>query len=183
MPAGRSWTIPINSTNRRIDGAREKPLMAKKHSSSKSAQTKAKTAKKQAAQRRYWTWAGAGLGIIVLAVAAFFMIRAATAGAAEITPAQAFDKIQKGAFVLDVRTPQEWTQMRIAKSTLVPLEELQNQLGSLPKDRDIVVVCQSGGRSKEAQAMLQQAGFKRASSMAGGLDAWQAAGYPLEKAQ
>jgi rhodanese-related sulfurtransferase len=60
------------------------------------------------------------------------------------------------------------------------LDVLQSRLSELPFDRDIVVVCLSGHRSKEGMTLLQRAGFSRASCMTGGLTAWKAAGYPLE---
>jgi rhodanese-related sulfurtransferase len=103
-----------------------------------------------------------------------------TTRSTEISAIQAYQKYQEGAFFLDVRTQAEWEQMHIAKSSLIPLDELQNRLSELPRDRDIVVVCLSGHRSKEGMTILQQAGFSRATCMTGGLTAWKEAGYPLE---
>jgi len=70
--------------------------------------------------------------------------------------------------------------MHIANSTLIPLDQLQNRITELPRDRDIVVVCRTGKRSQTGMNTLQDAGFTRAVSMTGGLTAWKAAGYPLE---
>jgi rhodanese-related sulfurtransferase len=98
----------------------------------------------------------------------------------EITPAQAYAKFQQGAFFLDVRSQDEWNQFHIAGSTLIPLDELQNRLNELPKNQDIVVVCLSGHRSQSGVTILQQAGFKQVSCLSGGLQAWTAAGYPVE---
>jgi rhodanese-related sulfurtransferase len=60
------------------------------------------------------------------------------------------------------------------------LDELTSHLNELPRDRDIVVVCLSGHRSKEGMTILRQVGFSRAMCMTGGLTAWKAAGYQLE---
>ncbi len=68
----------------------------------------------------------------------------------------------------------------IPGSQLIPLDELPNRLDALPRDKDIVVVCRSGNRSKEGTTILRQAGFSRATCMSGGLKAWAAAGYPVE---
>ena len=120
-----------------------------------------------------------GLGVVLLAVAAYFLFRPQNALPTEISAAQAYEKYQQGAFILDVRSQDEWNQGHIARSTLIPLDDLQNRLNELPRDQDIVVVCRSGVRSKEGAAILQQAGFTRVSCMTGGLQAWVAAGYPV----
>ena len=54
------------------------------------------------------------------------------------------------------------------------------RMSELPKDKDIVVVCRSGNRSKEGTTILRDAGFARVTCMTGGLQAWAAAGYPTE---
>src|ERR1035437_9479581 len=43
--------------------------------------------------------------------------------------------------LLDVRTPAEYEQERLAGSTLIPLGALRSRLGELPKDKDIVAFC------------------------------------------
>ncbi len=122
-----------------------------------------------------------GLGIIILAAGAFLLLRPNNALPAEITPAQAYEKYQQGAFFLDVRTQEEWDQGHIANSTLIGLDTLQDHLSELPRDQDIVVVCRSGVRSKEGANILRQAGFTRVTCMTGGIQAWVAAGYPLQQ--
>jgi rhodanese-related sulfurtransferase len=97
-----------------------------------------------------------------------------------ITPAQGYAKFQQGSFFLDVRTQLEWDQFHIKDSTLIPLGELQTRLNELPKSKDIVVVCLSGQLSQNGAAILQQAGFPHVSYVSGGLQAWMAAGYPVE---
>ena len=120
-----------------------------------------------------------GVGIVILVAAAFFLFRPQSALPTEISATQAYEKYQQGAFFLDVRTQEEWDQGHIARSTLIPLDDLQNHLNELPRDQDIVVVCRSGARSKEGAAILRQAGFIRVTCMTGGLQAWVTAGYPL----
>ena len=126
-----------------------------------------------------WKWIGLGFSVVVIIVAAILLIPKIT-GVAHISAAQAYQKFQQGAFFLDVRSQEEWDQVHIASSTLIPLDELPNKLSELPKDRDIVVVCLSGHRSEEGVNILQKAGFSRATCLIGGLTAWKAAGYPLE---
>jgi len=96
----------------------------------------------------------------------------------EISVQQAADEREKGAFMLDVRQPEEWEQFHIPDSTLIPLGELESRLSELPRDQKIVVVCRSGNRSAKGRDLLQQAGFKEMTSMAGGVTEWKNAGYP-----
>lgn len=86
---------------------------------------------------------------------------------------------QENFFLLDVRTPQEFVQDgRIAQSTLIPLQELEQRLSELPTDKPIVCICRSGNRSAAACDLLRSRGFE-AINVAGGMRAWAAAGYPM----
>ncbi len=88
---------------------------------------------------------------------------------------------EKGAFILDVREPEEWQEMHIPESILIPLGQLQNRLHEIPKDRDIVLVCRSGSRSRVALDFLRYKGFLKSSSMQGGIQLWRQVGYPVEE--
>jgi rhodanese-related sulfurtransferase len=138
-----------------------------------------KIAKRKAAQPNLvWLWIVLGIGVV--AVAAFFLFQPAANTPTEISVAQAYEKSQQGVFFLDVRSQAEWDQMHIAKSTLIPLDQLSSRLGEVPKDQDVVVICRSGVRSKEGMTILHGAGYIRVVCMTGGLLAWKEAGYPLD---
>jgi phage shock protein E len=130
--------------------------------------------------KRNLAWLWVSLGALLVAVVGILLLSSKVTPSVEITPAQAYAKYQQGAFFLDVRSQDEWDQFHIAGSTLIPLDQLQNRLNELPKDQDIVVVCLSGHRSQSGTTILQQAGFTRVSCLSGGLQAWTAAGYPIE---
>src|SRR5215207_6567467 len=98
----------------------------------------------------------------------------------EISPRDAYAKYQSGAFVLDVRTQEEWDEFHAPNTTLIPLDQLPARLNELPRDKEIVVVCRSGNRSQEGRDILLNAGFQQVSSMTGGLNEWRASGYPIE---
>jgi rhodanese-related sulfurtransferase len=87
---------------------------------------------------------------------------------------------QNGAFVLDVRTQEEWNEFHAPNTTLIPLDQLASRLNEVPRDRQIVVVCRSGNRSQQGQDILLNAGFEQVTSMTGGLNEWRASGYPVE---
>ncbi len=99
--------------------------------------------------------------------------------AAEITPSQAAEMQAEGAFILDVRQPDEWVEVHIEGATLIPLTELESRLNELPRDQKIVVVCRSGNRSAQGRDTLLANGFSQVTSMGGGMNAWQAAGLPI----
>lgn len=84
--------------------------------------------------------------------------------------------------VLDVRTPQEYTQDgHIAGSKLLPLDELGQRMGELAQDEPIACFCRSGNRSRTACTQLAEAGYTNLVNVDGGIGAWAAAGYPVER--
>lgn len=107
------------------------------------------------------------------------------AGAAASAPVPADIDVQQaaqlrdaGAFILDVREPNEWEQVHIPGATLIPLGTLQARANEVPKDKQVVVICHSGNRSKVGRDTLKKAGFTNVTSVNGGMNAWSAAGYP-----
>jgi len=146
---------------------------------SKPANYKQKQPRKTHSKNNLWKWIALGASSLVVIIAVILIVPKIGSDL-HISVAEAYQKYQRGAFFLDVRTQAEYDQTHIANSTLIPLDELQNRLGELPKSQDIVVVCLSGHRSEQGVTTLRNAGFSRARCMTGGLTAWKAAGYPLE---
>ena len=99
---------------------------------------------------------------------------------AEVSIADAASMRDAGAFILDVREPDEWSQGHIPGATLIPLGELAGRAGALPRDRSIVVICRSGNRSAQGRDVLLGAGFPSVTSVSGGMTDWLAAGLPVE---
>jgi len=85
-----------------------------------------------------------------------------------------------GAYLLDVRTQEEWDDFHIPGTTLIPVDELANRVDEVPRDQDVVVVCRSGNRSQVGLDILLQAGFTQVISMDGGVSTWRDSGYPIE---
>jgi phage shock protein E len=83
-------------------------------------------------------------------------------------------------FLLDVREAYEYQAEHIAGATLIPLGELSARADKLPRDREILCVCQSGSRSSVAARQLVAAGFKSL-NLSGGMSAWRRAGLPIKK--
>jgi rhodanese-related sulfurtransferase len=157
----------------------EKVSRKRKTSNNTVSNFKMKRMRKARRQKQLLKWGSLGIVATIIIVVLILLIPKIS-GVPHISVAQAYQKFQQGAFFLDIRSQQEWDQTHITSSTLIPLDELQNRLGEIPKDVDIVVVCLSGHRSEEGVTILQKAGYWRAKCMTGGLTAWQAAGYPVE---
>ena len=84
-----------------------------------------------------------------------------------------------GAFLLDVRTQEEWDAGHIPGATLIPLDQLPYRYGELPTDQDIVIYCRSGNRSGQALDYLTDKGITGIYSMDGGINDWISAGYEV----
>jgi rhodanese-related sulfurtransferase len=67
---------------------------------------------------------------------------------------------------------------RAPEAVHVPLGELALRLNELPTDRKLIMVCRSGGRSGTAAAALVEKGLP-ALNLAGGMQAWKAASFPV----
>jgi rhodanese-related sulfurtransferase len=154
--------------------------MPRKHLKSKQKASEPAFRRGQKVDKHNLNWLWVSLGAMLVVLVGILLIRPG-AKPVEITSAQAYAKYLQGALFLDVRSQEEWDQFHIEKSTLIPLDQLQNRLSEIPKDHDIVVVCLSGHRSLSGTTILQQAGFTHVSCLSGGLQAWMDANYPIEK--
>jgi NADPH-dependent 2,4-dienoyl-CoA reductase/sulfur reductase-like enzyme/rhodanese-related sulfurtransferase len=85
-----------------------------------------------------------------------------------------WNELTAGAFLLDVRRNDERAQGYIPGSVHIPLDQLRARLTELPRDREIIVHCQSGQRSYYACRILSQRGF-RVRNLTGSYRTWQAA--------
>lgn len=79
------------------------------------------------------------------------------------------------AYLLDVREPDEWHAGHAPHAHHVPMQQIPQQLDSLPKDQQLVVVCRSGGRSAQVTGYLVAHGLS-AVNMAGGMQEWERRG-------
>ena len=118
----------------------------------------------------YRAWEGAGLRVV----------REATpeAAAPEVGARTAAALVDAGALLLDVREPSEWKAGHVAQAWLLPMGRVARQRSDLPHDRQIVVVCRSGGRSAAVAEALRAWGFD-AVNLSGGMTAWALAGLPV----
>lgn len=84
--------------------------------------------------------------------------------------------------VLDVRTPEEFSQGRLAGAVNLDFygDDFVDQLDGLPRDRPYVVYCRSGNRSKLTIDLMRDQGFSQVWEVDGGIISWAEAGLPVE---
>ena len=74
-------------------------------------------------------------------------------------------------YILDVREPFEYKIAQIG-GKLIPLNDVPQRLNEIPREREIIVQCKSGGRSQRAAELLKQQGYPSVVNLAGGILAW-----------
>jgi len=103
------------------------------------------------------------------------------------TPRQAADIINSrlgsdGFVLLDVRTPEEYSEGHIAGSDNIDFYEsvFADNIAQLDRDASYVVYCRSGNRSGQTTELMKQLGFTDVTDISGGIVAWQSDGLPTE---
>lgn len=112
------------------------------------------------------------------------LINRRLSGAAEVGALEAVQLLnRKDAIMVDVREPAEFNAGHAPNARNIPLAQLDKRIGELEKfkNRPAVVICQTGGKSHAATALLKKAGFAEVVVLAGGIGAWQQANMPVEK--
>ena len=102
----------------------------------------------------------------------------------ELSPAEATLLINReDAYILDVREGDEFAAGHLPEAKSIPLAKLAERVSEIEKykDKPIIVCCASGMRSAKGCGELTKLGFAKVNSLAGGVDAWVGAGYPIKK--
>ncbi len=74
--------------------------------------------------------------------------------------------------VLDIREPDEVAICAIESSLSIPMQQVPQQLDTLPREHPLIVICHHGARSAMVTEFLRNSGFGNAWNLAGGIDAW-----------
>lgn len=105
------------------------------------------------------------------------------AGVWQVDPEWVHQNLDAVALV-DVREHEELAASPLGKvegTKVVPLSQLRDALGELPRDRPIIFTCPAGARSAIAATILEKAGVERVANMRGGVLEWRSLGLPLDK--
>lgn len=99
-----------------------------------------------------------------------------------VTPKEAAEILKGNALLIDVRDPDELTEQSydVKNSINIPLDSIENKLNSIPKDKQVILACQKGGRSQKAFDLLKEKGFTNIANLEGGMNAWDEAGLPTK---
>ena len=87
----------------------------------------------------------------------------------------------KNVYLLDVRTPQEYSQGRLAGSVLIPIGEIERRSREVPGNKIIIVYCAVGSRSKPVAGFLARQGYKDVYNMTDGIVGWYRNGFPVQR--
>jgi rhodanese-related sulfurtransferase len=96
----------------------------------------------------------------------------------EISVSEVAERYAAGAALFDVRQPDEYRDGHASNAVLIPLNEVPDRVGEFPTDREVLVICRSGGRSGMACEFLVEQGVN-AVNIAGGTLAWIDAGFEV----
>jgi rhodanese-related sulfurtransferase len=113
--------------------------------------------------------------IVIGLILVFFIQRMIpTKGVRHISTADLKNELNdKNKQYIDVRTPGEFTGNHIRGFKNIPLYQLAQKTNELSKDKEIVLVCQSGMRSQKAAKVLRKLGFTKITNVKGGVSAWR----------
>src|SRR5699024_3471796 len=112
---------------------------------------------------------------IIMIIAVVFVVRfiLTLKGVSNITAKEAKDKFkEKDVQFIDVRTPAEYKANHQKKFKNIPLSNLAGRANGLDKNKEVVVICQSGMRSAKATKILKKQGLEKVTNGKGGMSAW-----------
>ena len=117
------------------------------------------------------------------------MIGEARAQVGMVAPKEAFDQLDAGAVIVDVREPEEWQHGHIDGSVPAPRGLLEffadptspRHKDQLAPDRRVIVLCASGARASLAALTLKDMGYGDVAILDGGLKGWTEAGLPVDE--
>ncbi|MFZ3127123.1 MAG: rhodanese-like domain-containing protein [Rhodoferax sp.] len=113
------------------------------------------------------------------------LVAAAKAHVQEVALAQAEQAIRDADVLVDVREADEYAAGHLAGAVHISRGMLEFKFSANPalqsRDLKIVLYCKTSGRAALAAAALHDMGYLNVQSIAGGFDAWVAAGKPVAK--
>lgn len=98
----------------------------------------------------------------------------------EICPTTTQGRVRDGALVVDVREKDEVAQLAYDVPNIIniPLSEFEDRFTEIPSDKDVIMVCKSGGRSLRAAGFLVNHGYQNVVNMQHGIIRWVQKGFP-----
>ena len=69
-------------------------------------------------------------------------------------------QIEKGAFLVDVRTPEEFAEGSVKGAVNIPLDQVESRVNEFKGKSSVIVFCRTGNRSEQAKEILEKNGIK-----------------------
>lgn len=100
----------------------------------------------------------------------------------EICPTTTQEWIKNGAILIDVREKHEVDELAfdVPKIINIPLSEFEERFHEIPKDKEVIMVCRSGGRSLRAAGFLVNHGYDKVVNMQHGIIRWVQKKFPTK---
>lgn len=100
----------------------------------------------------------------------------------QICPTTTQAWVQEGALLVDVRENDEVAELAYDVPNLlhIPLTQFEERFQEIPKDKKVVMVCKSGGRSLRAAGFLVNHGYENVVNMQHGIIRWVQKGFPTK---
>ncbi|OZI41915.1 rhodanese-like domain-containing protein [Bordetella genomosp. 4] len=101
-------------------------------------------------------------------------------GGKGLSTAEAIQLInQRQGVWVDVRPAEQFRAGHIAQARSLPAAEVEQKASALPKNKPLLLVCETGRDSNRIAARLRTQGFAEVSVLEGGMRAWSSAGLPI----
>ncbi|MBY6347287.1 rhodanese-like domain-containing protein [Providencia rettgeri] len=115
---------------------------------------------------------------IMLLIPSFFKGRAGRA----VSSAEAVQMVnQKDAILIDLRSADQFKAGAIAQSRNIPAADLDAKASALPKDKPVILVCDTGRSAPRSVAVLRKHGINEAYTLQGGIQGWLQSSLPVKK--
>ncbi len=113
------------------------------------------------------------------------MVAEARAAVTEISAEEFHKHAAHGSVLIDVREAEEYEAGHVTGAIHIPRGVLEMEMDNNPefmnRDKPIVLICRSGGRSALAACSIEKLGFINVKSLMGGFQAWEALGFPTTR--
>lgn len=102
--------------------------------------------------------------------------------AKQICPTTTKGKVAEGALIVDVRRKSEVDDVTfdVPNYINIPLQELEERMNEIPKEKEVVFVCRSGERSLRATYYMMNHGYENVYNMRDGIIKWASKGFPTK---
>jgi len=117
------------------------------------------------------------IAVLLIVLVAWLILRGfrSTKGLTDYSSEQFGERMKEksGTVLIDVREVSEFRGGRLPGAMNIPLSQLPQRTAEIARDREVLLYCRSGMRSKRAAAFLRSQGFEKIGHLRGGIMAWQ----------